>query len=147
MQPQRVTPAGIVDAQMERTAWTDERLDDFSHRMDAGFERVDRDIRDLRTEMREGFGGVRAEMRDEFTDVRTEVRDEFTAVRTEMREGFAAVRTEMRDGFADVRAEMRAEFAAVREDIASMQGMMWRFGGAMIATFGAGLVAVAVRGG
>ena len=28
--------------------WTDERLDDLSTRMDAGFERVDRDIRELR---------------------------------------------------------------------------------------------------
>jgi hypothetical protein len=47
---------------MESSAWTDERLDDFSRRMDAGFdrvdrqmsegfERVDRDIRELRTEM------------------------------------------------------------------------------------------------
>lgn len=32
-------------------AWTDERLDDLSARMDAGFERVDRDIRDLRGEV------------------------------------------------------------------------------------------------
>jgi hypothetical protein len=33
---------------MERTVWTDERLDDLAQRMDAGFERVDRDIRELR---------------------------------------------------------------------------------------------------
>jgi hypothetical protein len=33
---------------MERTMWTDERLDDMSHRMDAGFDRVDSDIRELR---------------------------------------------------------------------------------------------------
>jgi hypothetical protein len=38
---------------MERTMWTDERLDDLSMRMDAGFERVDRDIRELRTDMRD----------------------------------------------------------------------------------------------
>jgi hypothetical protein len=38
---------------MERTMWTDERLDDLSTRMDAGFERVDRDIRELRTDMRD----------------------------------------------------------------------------------------------
>lgn len=44
---------------MERTTWTDERLDDLSQRMDAGFERVDRDIRDLRSEMRAGFADVR----------------------------------------------------------------------------------------
>jgi hypothetical protein len=34
---------------MERTMWTDERLDDLAQRMDAGFARVDADIRELRT--------------------------------------------------------------------------------------------------
>jgi hypothetical protein len=33
---------------MERMAWTDERLNDLSRRMDAGFERVDLDMRELR---------------------------------------------------------------------------------------------------
>jgi hypothetical protein len=40
---------------MTRENWTDARLDDLSHRMDEGFERVDRDLRDLRAEMKEGF--------------------------------------------------------------------------------------------
>ena len=31
--------------------WTDERLDDLARRMDSGFERVDRDIRELRGEV------------------------------------------------------------------------------------------------
>ncbi len=34
-----------------RSTWTDERLDDFARRMDSGFERVDRDFRELRSEM------------------------------------------------------------------------------------------------
>jgi len=38
---------------MERTMWSDQRLDDMSRRMDAGFERVDGDIRELRTEIRD----------------------------------------------------------------------------------------------
>jgi hypothetical protein len=38
-----------------KVSWTDERLDDLSHRMDQGFERVDRDMRDLRAEMSGGF--------------------------------------------------------------------------------------------
>jgi hypothetical protein len=45
---------------VERTAWTDERLDDLARRMDAGFERVDSDIRELRAEvcgMRTELGG------------------------------------------------------------------------------------------
>jgi hypothetical protein len=45
---------------MERVIWTDERLDDLSGRVDAGFERVDRDIRDLRSEMHAGFAEMRA---------------------------------------------------------------------------------------
>jgi hypothetical protein len=34
---------------MQRVSWTDERLDDLSRRMDAGFDRVDRDMRELRS--------------------------------------------------------------------------------------------------
>lgn len=44
---------------MYRMAWTDERLDDLAQRMDAGFERVDRDIRELRMELRMEIGGLR----------------------------------------------------------------------------------------
>jgi hypothetical protein len=40
-------------------AWTDERLDDLSRRMDAGFARVDADIRELRAELRAEIGGLR----------------------------------------------------------------------------------------
>jgi len=36
---------------MERTVWTDERLDDLARKMDMGFERLDRDIRDLRAQV------------------------------------------------------------------------------------------------
>jgi hypothetical protein len=41
---------------MERTMWTDERLDDLAHRVDAGFERVDRDIGELRQLMFQLWG-------------------------------------------------------------------------------------------
>lgn len=40
---------------VERTAWTNERLDDLGRRMDAGFARVDAEIRELRAEI----GGLR----------------------------------------------------------------------------------------
>jgi hypothetical protein len=43
---------------MERTMWTDERLDDLSHRMDAGFERVDTDIRELRQAVHQLWGST-----------------------------------------------------------------------------------------
>lgn len=44
---------------MERTAWTDERLDDLARRMDAGFARVEAGIRELRGEFRTEIGGLR----------------------------------------------------------------------------------------
>jgi hypothetical protein len=47
---------------MERVAWTDERLADLSARMDAGFDRVDRDIRDLNSEVQAGFAEMRSLM-------------------------------------------------------------------------------------
>lgn len=40
---------------MQRVAWTDDRLDDLANRMDAGFARVNADIRELRAEI----GGLR----------------------------------------------------------------------------------------
>ena len=37
-----------TDERLGRIMWTDERLDDLARRMDAGFERVDADVRELR---------------------------------------------------------------------------------------------------
>jgi hypothetical protein len=41
-----------------RVNWTDERLNDLSHRMDAGFNRVDADLRELRGEMSSRFDAL-----------------------------------------------------------------------------------------
>ena len=38
--------------------WTDERLNDLAQKVDAGFERLDRDIRDLRTLMLQLWGST-----------------------------------------------------------------------------------------
>ena len=47
-------------------AWTDERLDDMSRRMDAGFERLERrlecEIRELRAELKTDLGEMRTAM-------------------------------------------------------------------------------------
>ena len=44
---------------MERAAWTDERLDDLSHKVDLGFARVGADIRDLRRDLSAQVEGLR----------------------------------------------------------------------------------------
>jgi hypothetical protein len=62
---------------MERAAWTDERLDDLARRMDAGFERMDADIRELRREV----AGMRIELRGEIDGVRTGLGGQIDALR------------------------------------------------------------------
>lgn len=105
-------------------AWNDERLDELSGRVDRGFARVDAELRDLRTEMREEFRDVRAEMRGEFSAVRGEMSGEFSAVRGEMSGGFSAVRGEMSDGFNAVNARIDGLHAMIfRLCIVMMVGM------------------------
>lgn len=41
-----------------REKWTDERLDDLNQRVSDGFDRVDRDLRDLRSEMNARFDSI-----------------------------------------------------------------------------------------
>ena len=47
---------------MERVKWTDERLGERFGSIDRTLDRIDRDIRDLRTEMRTGFAELRGEI-------------------------------------------------------------------------------------
>jgi hypothetical protein len=124
-------------------AWTDERLDDLTRCVDAGFERVDRDIRDLRTEV----GSLRTEMLHEIGGLRTETGDgftgvaqEFRAVRSEMAQEFRAVRSEMAQEFRDFRGEMAQEFRAMRL-------MLWRVGGGMIVALAAAIATFSLSGG
>jgi hypothetical protein len=42
----------MIVAVMVRETWTDERLDDLNKKVDNGFDRVDRDIRELRSDMK-----------------------------------------------------------------------------------------------
>jgi hypothetical protein len=65
---------------VQRVAWTDERLDDLSRRMDAGFERVNRDVRELRGEI----AGLRTEVRFEFGELRADVRSDISGLRAAM---------------------------------------------------------------
>lgn len=62
---------------MQRVAWTDERLDDLAARMDAGFDRVDRDIRELRSEV----SGVRGDLKSEAAALRGEIAELRTTMR------------------------------------------------------------------
>ena len=43
---------------MPREQWTDERLDDLNKKVDDGFARLDKDIRELRTDMNSRFNAL-----------------------------------------------------------------------------------------
>jgi hypothetical protein len=98
---------GIMEAMRE--AWTDERLDDLTHRVDLGF-----------TENKREFQAIRQEMRSEFQAVRSEFSAEFAAVRSEISAEFAAVRSETRAEFQALRSDLGAEFISVRSEAAAM---------------------------
>jgi chromosome segregation ATPase len=96
--------------EMAREAWTDERLDDLTHRVDAGFKGNEREFQAVRLEMRTEFAAVRSEIKGEIGSVRSEigsVRSEIGSVRSEI----GSVRSEIggvRDEMAGLRAEMLA---------------------------------------
>lgn len=73
-----------MEALLEREGqvenWNDDRLDELSKRMDAGFK-----------EMREGFARVDREMKEGFTRVDREMQEGFARVDREMKEGFVGV--------------------------------------------------------
>ena len=72
-------------------AWTDERLDDLSRGMEAGFARVDRDIRELRGEI----GTLRGELRGDIGELRGELRGDIEELRGELRGDIEELRTHM----------------------------------------------------
>jgi hypothetical protein len=65
---------------MERSAWTNERLDDRFDQIDRRFDRVDAEIRELRAEMRTGFSEIRLEV----AELRSTVSAEIESLRSTM---------------------------------------------------------------
>jgi hypothetical protein len=72
---------------MERSAWTDERLDDMVASTNTQIERLWMEIRDLRTEMRE----MRVEMREMGVQLQTEMHAGFQSIRRDMFHGAIAL--------------------------------------------------------
>jgi hypothetical protein len=56
-----------------RATWTDERLDDLADRMDRGFDRVDTDVRELRSEMNTRFDAMQGTMDGRFDSMQQQL--------------------------------------------------------------------------
>jgi hypothetical protein len=65
---------------MAREAWTDERLDDLTHRVDDGFGRIERESRAVRLEMRTEFQAVRADLGTESQAIRADLGGQIAAL-------------------------------------------------------------------
>jgi hypothetical protein len=70
----------LLEKEGDVESWNDERMDELSLRMDAGFK-----------EMREGFDRIGKEMREGFGRVDREMKEGFGRVDREMKEGFLEV--------------------------------------------------------
>jgi hypothetical protein len=106
-----------------RATWTDERLDDLSHRVDDGFNRVDEDLRQMRTEMNSRFDGLEGRLGERIDGV----------------EG----RLERRIGSLERQLGGRIDGLEARFD--SLQRTMIQVGGGMIVTVLATLATVLAR--
>jgi len=96
--------------EMARDSWTDERLDDLTHRVDQGFNKNEREFQAVRLEMRTEFAAVRSEIRSEIGSVREEigsVREEIGSVRSEIRSEIGSVRSEVVAVRSDINALSR----------------------------------------
>jgi hypothetical protein len=102
---------------MESSAWTNERLDEFSRRIDQGFAHVDQRF-------------VQVDQRFEQADQR------FVRIEARMDQGFARVDRDLRD----LRGEMQRGFQAIN-------GLLFRIGGAIIVALIGVIAAILASGG
>ena len=96
-----------------RQEWTDERLDDLTGHMNQGFERLDRDLREVRAEIK----ALRSELRAEIAATGRDSRVETATLGAELRAEMATLGSELR-------AEMDVRFARVDARFDSLQRML-----------------------
>ncbi len=80
-----------------------------------------RQIRELRTELREDSSAVKTELRDEISAVKTELRDEISAFKTEVRDELRTTHTELTSEIRDARKETRDARTEVLARIDALQ--------------------------
>jgi hypothetical protein len=90
---------------VERSAWTDERLDDMAERTQDQFGLLRGDLKDVRAELKDTHAEFRAEMR--------EFRAEMQTMRAEMQAGFTSIRRDMFHGAVALFGTLAAMIAAM----------------------------------
>ena len=93
---------------MERTRWTDERLDKEMARIDRTSDRLFDELRAMRLELKSEIQGLRADVAGEVGSLRSEMRSEIGGLRSDMRSEIGGLRTEMRSEIGGLRGDLNA---------------------------------------
>jgi tetrahydromethanopterin S-methyltransferase subunit G len=121
-------------------AWTDERLDHLSKKVEDGFAKVDTDIRELRGEMKAGFDKADAKMDTGFA----RVDQKFVETHEKMDARFAGADRKMDVGFAKVDSRFDRIEKKVDADIREVRSSMNRLLVALLAV-GGGIIAALLK--
>ena len=107
-----------------RQSWTDDRLDDLSHRMDERFDQVEGQMNQRferdEGEMKAGFDRVDGEIKELRAEVKNqgkELRGEISSVDQNLRREIAGVEARLRTQANEHRAETWEQFDRVHEDM------------------------------
>jgi len=101
-----------------RQSWTDDRLDDLSHRMDERFDHVE-------GEMDQRFNRVEGEMDQRFNRVEGEMKAGFDRVDGEMKAGFDRVDGEIKEQGKELRCEIAGVEARLRTQASEHRAESW----------------------
>jgi phage-related protein len=130
---------------------TEQRLDEISKRVDRGFNRIEGDIRELRTEIKAVDEGLRSEIKAVDESLRGEIkvvddglRGEIKGLRNEMGSGEASLRSEIKFGDDALRAEMSQGFAAMGARFDSLHRMVIVLLASALTTIAAAIIGVAI---
>jgi chromosome segregation ATPase len=102
-----------------RQSWTDDRLDDLSHRMDERFDQVEGQIADSRVEMRTTANSLQSgvkELRGEIKASTDELREEIKEQGRELRGEIAGVEARLHARSSEHFVKTEEEFGRAREE-------------------------------
>lgn len=100
-----------------RQSWTDDRLDDLSHRMDKRFDQVEGEMKSQGRELRVEIKAQRQELRAEIKGQGVELRGEIKGLGKELRDEMAGMEARLRAQASEHYLRTGEEFAKVREEM------------------------------
>ena len=89
--------------------------------MDKRFDKLETEIQNVRSELKDEIQNVRTELKDEIQNVRTELKDEIQNVRTELKEDIQEVRTDLQDTRTELKMETQAVYSNLSKEVENVR--------------------------